>query len=109
LGFVLEEVPVRNADDVEAGFATLANAQMEAVVLRGYVPILADRDLIIRLAATDRIVAIYPSREFVAAGGLLSYGASLGENARRAAAHVDKILRGIKPVDLPVERPRLSW
>jgi putative ABC transport system substrate-binding protein len=105
LGFVLEEIAVRDGRGVEAGFATLATAQLEAVVLHGYIPILVNRDLIVRLAATNRIVAIYPSREFVEAGGLVSYGASLRENARRAAVQVDKILRGIKPADLPVEQP----
>ena len=105
LDFVLEEVAVRDRREVEAGFATLASAQLEAVVLHGYIPILVNRDLIVRLAATNRVLAIYPSREFVQAGGLVSYGASLHENARRAAVHVDKILKGTKPADLPVEQP----
>ena len=61
--------------------------------------------MFIGLAATNRIVAVYPSREFVEAGGLASYGASQRENARQAAVQVNKILRGSKPADLPVEQP----
>jgi putative ABC transport system substrate-binding protein len=104
LGFVLKEIPVRDARDVGAAFAIVAKEHLEAVVLHGYVPILVNRDLIVGLATTNRVVAIYPSREFVEAGGLVSYGASLRENARRAAVQADKILKGSKPADLPVEQ-----
>jgi putative ABC transport system substrate-binding protein len=65
----------------------------------------ANRRLIADLAAKHRLPAIYPSREFVDAGGLISYGASYPDLYRRAATFVDKILRGATPGDLPVEQP----
>jgi putative tryptophan/tyrosine transport system substrate-binding protein len=57
------------------------------------------------LAARKRLPAVYPSREFVDAGGLMAYGANIADNYRRAATYVDKILKGTKPADLPVEQP----
>jgi putative ABC transport system substrate-binding protein len=66
---------------------------------------LRHRDLIITLAARHKLPAIYWERFFVAAGGLISYGADLIDNYRRAAGYVDRILKGDKPADLPVQAP----
>ena len=63
------------------------------------------RKRIVELAARSRLPAVYPEREFVGAGGLMFYGASLVDMYTRAAAHADKILKGAKPADLPVEQP----
>jgi putative ABC transport system substrate-binding protein len=63
------------------------------------------RDLIITLAAQNKLPAVYWERFFVAAGGLISYGADLIDNYRRAAAYADRILKGEKPADLPVQVP----
>src|SRR5205814_8264836 len=63
------------------------------------------RDLIVKLAAEHRLPAVYPERSFVAAGGLLSYGGSYLEQYRQAASYVDRILKGEKPADLPVQAP----
>ena len=63
------------------------------------------RDLIITLAARHKLPAVYWERLFVAAGGLISYGADLIDNYRRAAGYVDRILKGEKPADLPVQAP----
>jgi putative tryptophan/tyrosine transport system substrate-binding protein len=63
------------------------------------------RARIVELAAKSRLPAIYGMRDFVEAGGLISYGANYNEPSRRAAAYVDKILKGAKPADLPVEQP----
>jgi putative ABC transport system substrate-binding protein len=67
--------------------------------------ILAHRDLIIALAARHRLPAVYPQRFFVAAGGLISYGPDFLDQYRRAAGYVDRILRGERPADLPVQQP----
>ena len=66
---------------------------------------LANRNEIVRLAASERIPAVYEFGEFARAGGLLSYAPSVNEQFRRAAIYVDKILRGANPGDLPVEQP----
>jgi len=63
------------------------------------------RDLIVTLAARHRLPAVYPYRHFVAAGGLMSYGIDYVEPCRQAAIYVDRILRGAKPADLPVQAP----
>jgi putative ABC transport system substrate-binding protein len=105
LGVKLREIRVHEARDVDEGFATILAEQLGALSIHAYVPILANRDRIVELAAKNRVVTIYPSEEFVHAGGLLSYGASLNENAKRAAVYVDKILNGAKPADLPIEQP----
>ena len=77
---------------------------LKALSVGAYIPLLASRDRIVELAAKHRIAAIYTFRDFVDAGGLFSYGPNLSENARRAAGLVGKILGGVKPADLPVER-----
>jgi putative ABC transport system substrate-binding protein len=63
------------------------------------------RNVIVDLAAAHRVAAVYELRGFVALGGLMSYGVNVPEMERRAATYVDKILRGAKPADLPVEQP----
>ncbi len=65
----------------------------------------ANRKTIVDFAVNQRLPGIYPYREFVEAGGLMSYGASLSDLYRRAAGYVDKILKGARPGDLPVEQP----
>jgi len=64
-----------------------------------------NRARVIGLAAKNRLPAIYPSTGYAEAGGLMSYGPNINDNYRRAAAYVDKILKGAKPADLPVEQP----
>jgi putative ABC transport system substrate-binding protein len=63
------------------------------------------RDLIVTLAARHKLPAVYYERVFVTAGGLISYGSNIVENSRRAAAYVDRIFKGEKPADLPVQTP----
>ena len=106
LRLTLLPVPVRDADDIENAFRVMAKARAEALILVGADSFtLNGRHVITARAARLRLPAIYPLREFVEAGGLLSYDASLREQFRRAATYVDKILKGAKPADLPVEQP----
>jgi len=65
----------------------------------------SERRRLLDLSAKNRLPAVYPQREFVDAGGLMAYGPSLADLFRRAATYVDKILKGAKPADLPVEQP----
>jgi putative ABC transport system substrate-binding protein len=94
--------------EIERAFAELQRGRAQAVIvmsdpmLAGTVP---QRRQIVELAARHRLPAIYALREFVEDGGLISYAASLIDQYRRAARYVDKILKGAKPGDLPVEQP----
>jgi putative ABC transport system substrate-binding protein len=101
----LREIQLGHARDLNDAFATILRERLQALSIHAYAPVLASRDRIVELAAKHRVVTIYPLRDFVTAGGLLSYGASLVENAKRAAIFVDKILKDTKPADLPVEQP----
>jgi putative ABC transport system substrate-binding protein len=95
----------RNPDDLERAFERFAQEHVEAVLIPPDVTFGALRDRIARLAADARLPTIFFNRESAAAGGLLSYGPNLVENYRRAAIFVDKILKGAKPGELPIERP----
>jgi putative ABC transport system substrate-binding protein len=104
LGVELREIQVHEAADVDQAFAAIVEDRIMAVCVDSYIPLLASRDHIVEVAARDRVAAAYPFKHFVEAGGLLSYGSSLEDNARRAAVLVGKILAGAKPADLPVEQ-----
>jgi ABC-type uncharacterized transport system substrate-binding protein len=104
-GLEAQLLDVRDSKDVGRAFDA-AIAQRAGALLVGIEAVTqANRRLIADLAAKHRLPAIYPSREFVDAGGLISYGASYPDLYRRAATFVDKILRGANPGDLPVEQP----
>jgi putative ABC transport system substrate-binding protein len=98
-------VHLRGASELESAFAALKRHRVEALSVHGYVATLQNRAAIIAFAAANRMAAIYPSREYVTEGGLMSYGANLAEISRRAAHYVDRILKGAKPAELPVEQP----
>ena len=95
----------RTPDDLERAFAHFAHEKVEAVLVPPDVTFGAYRVRIAELAASARLPTIFFNRESVVAGGLVSYGPNLVENYRRAAIFVDKILKGAKPGELPVERP----
>jgi putative ABC transport system substrate-binding protein len=96
---------VRTAGDLGPAFDT-AHSQPVGVVLVGMDGLIqANRQAIIELAREHRVPAVYPSREFVEAGGLIAYGVSYADLYRRAASYIDKILKGASPADLPIERP----
>jgi len=95
----------RTPDDLERAFANFTHEKVEAVLVPPDVTFGAYRVRIAELAASARLPTIFFNRESVVAGGLVSYGPNLVENYRRAAVFVDKILKGAKPGELPVERP----
>jgi len=102
---LISVLEVRSADEVERAFATATREGVGALmVFRDFLTGTL-RAQIIHLAATSRLPVMSEEREFVDAGGLLSYGPSLADLTRRAATYVDKILKGTKPADLPVEQP----
>ncbi|HEX9145658.1 MAG TPA: ABC transporter substrate-binding protein [Candidatus Binatia bacterium] len=101
----LQYLDVQAAKDIEAAFRTANKARADAVLVLGGEVLNSHRKQIVDLAATNRLPATYNAPEFVEAGGLMTYGASLTNMHRRAAVYVDKILKGAKPADLPVEQP----
>jgi putative ABC transport system substrate-binding protein len=105
LGVRLHPVRLRGVSDLENAFMALKRDRVEALSVHGYVATLQNRAAIVAFAAANRMPAIYPLREYVTEGGLVSYGANLAEISRRAAHYVDRILKGAKPADLPVEQP----
>jgi putative tryptophan/tyrosine transport system substrate-binding protein len=106
LGLHLHVVEVRRADELDAAFTAITRAGADALMVLSD-PALMDSLLgrVAALAATHRLPAMYNWKMYVEAGGLMSYGPSLPERHRRAATYVDKILKGAKPADLPVEQP----
>jgi putative tryptophan/tyrosine transport system substrate-binding protein len=101
----LMDVPVRDRDDVERAFDDLARETNVGVVVLPDVTTVRYRDLVVAANARLGLPAVYPYRFFATAGGLLSYGIDSVDLYRRAAGYVDRILRGAKPADLPVQLP----
>jgi putative tryptophan/tyrosine transport system substrate-binding protein len=106
LGVELTPVGVRDAGEIERGITAFARGSNGGLILVGPSSSVARyRDLIITLAARHRLPAIYPGRFYAPVGGLISYGADPIDQYHRAAAYVDRILKGEKPADLPVQQP----
>ena len=105
LGVQLQLVEVRSADEFDHAFTTMVGARAEALFQFPSTLFFNERRRIVDLAARHRLPAMFNAREFVQLGGLIAYGANLAELNRRAAAYVDKILKGAKPFDLPIEHP----
>jgi putative ABC transport system substrate-binding protein len=107
LGVQLHVAEVRSAEELNTAFAALAQSRADALLIVDDALVLSPSrgGRIAELAATSRLPAMYSWREYVNAGGLLSYGPSFRHTDERAAAFVDKILKGAKPADLPVEQP----
>ena len=105
LGIRLLSHPVQRPEDIDVAFAGLTRAPTGAFIILTDPLVVSEKARIVRLAAARRVPTVYGVREFVDAGGLMSYGPSLADLWRRAATYVDKILKGAKPGDLPVERP----
>jgi putative ABC transport system substrate-binding protein len=105
LGLQLQLVEARGPDEFDRAFSTMAGERAEALFLLPSPMLFSERRRIVGLAAMHRLPAMYQAREFVDLGGLASYGANLPDIFRRTATYVDKILKGAKPADLPVEQP----
>jgi len=101
----LEVVDVRDAKDIANALSPGKHQSGSALVVLNDGVTLSNRDRIVQLAAASKLPAIYQPREFVVAGGLMSYGLNFCDHYRRGAAYVDKILKGAKPADLPIELP----
>jgi ABC-type uncharacterized transport system substrate-binding protein len=105
LGLQLHSIEVSSADKFEAAFKEATRARSTALALLASPFFYSNQKQLADLATKNRLPAIYPRGEFVASGGLMSYGADQAESIKRVAAMVDKILKGTKPADLPVEQP----
>ena len=105
LGVRPQFVEARGPDDFDRAFSEMIRAHAGALTVLPSTMFGSERRRLVDLAAKNRLPAMYSWREFVDAGGLMSYGPNVADNYRRAAAYVDKILKGAKPADLPVEQP----
>jgi len=105
LGVRLQFVEARGSADFDRAFSDMTRARAGALTVLPSPMLNNERRRIVDLAAKNRLPAVYPLRVFVDVGGLMSYGANLADMFRRAATYVDKILKGAKPGDLPVEQP----
>jgi putative ABC transport system substrate-binding protein len=101
----LQILHVQHTDDLERAFAAMKRERAEALFPVASPFFSEHRERLLALTTRGRLPAMYADRSFVEAGGLMSYGEDLNESFRRAATFVDKILKGAKPADLPVEQP----
>ena len=106
LGVQLQSLEVRGIDDFEKAFRAATKERASALIMLDDAFFFTHRTRIVKLATKSRLPAIYGFTESVEAGGLMSYAANLADMYRRAAVYVDKILKGAKPADLPVEQPK---
>jgi putative tryptophan/tyrosine transport system substrate-binding protein len=101
----LSPMGVRDAGEIERAITAFARGSNGGLIVTGSPAATVQRGLLIALAARHRLPAIYNTRYFVTGGGLISYGPNLADEFRRAAGYVDRILKGEKPADLPVQAP----
>jgi putative ABC transport system substrate-binding protein len=105
LGVRLQVVEARGPENFDRAFSEMNTARADALTVSGAAMFANERSRLVDLAAKHRLPAVYAWREFVEAGGLMAYGPNVADLFRRAATYVDKILKGAKPGDLPVEQP----
>jgi putative ABC transport system substrate-binding protein len=105
LGVEVNPVNVSNAADIERGVRAVARSANGGLIVPASGGAVRHRDYIIRLAAQYKLPAVYYDPYFVAAGGLISYGPDLIDQYRQAAGYIDRVLKGEKPADLPVQMP----
>ena len=104
-GVEISAIGVRNAAEIERGITAFAREPNGGLIVLPVPPTVVHRNLIIELAAQHRLPAVYNSRYWIAEGGLVSYGPDVLDQYRHAAGYVDRILKGEKPADLPVQAP----
>jgi putative ABC transport system substrate-binding protein len=105
VGIEVSSIDLREPAQIERAIATFAQRSNGAMIQVGSPTGAVNVNLIIATAARYKLPAVYPQRPFVAAGGLISYGPNYADQFRRAAGYVDRILKGAKPADLPVQAP----
>ncbi len=105
LGVQLQLVKARGPADFDRAFSEMTKARAGALTVLGSAIFSSERRRLVDLAAKHRLPAVFTSKDFVDAGGLMAFGPNLADSFRRAATYVDKILKGAKPADLPVEQP----
>jgi putative ABC transport system substrate-binding protein len=101
----LRPVDMRNAGEIERAITVFAASSNGGLIITGSAAATVHRKLIIALAARHRLPAVYYARYYVTGGGLISYGPDFLDQCQRAAGYVDRILKGDKPADLPVQAP----
>ena len=105
IGIDVSPISVRDAGEIERGVAAFARLANGGLIATASAATVFHRDLIITLAARYKLPAIYSRRLYVTSGGLISYGSDIFDQFRRAAGYVDRILKGEKPADMPVQAP----
>jgi putative ABC transport system substrate-binding protein len=105
LGVRLQFLEARGPADFDRAFSGMTRARAGALIVVTSAVLFGERRRLVDLAAKNRLPTVYPWREAVDAGGLMAYGPELADLVRRVATYVDKILKGTKPADLPVEQP----
>jgi len=106
LGLQIVSLPVRSADDFDKAFLKMAEADAQALYVAAFGGLFhSHRSRVLDMAAKSALPAVYTLPEWADAGGLMSYAADVNDQHRRAAAYVDRILKGAKPADLPVQQP----
>ncbi|MEX2221143.1 MAG: ABC transporter substrate-binding protein [Candidatus Rokuibacteriota bacterium] len=105
LGVQLESVQARDVQDIERALGGGVRRRVDAMLALADAFLWSQRERIVAVAARHRLPAMYPELDFSESGGLMAYGTSVPDNFRRAAGYVDRILKGAKPADLPVEQP----
>jgi len=101
----LDVLETRNLTQLDGSFAAIAASGVQGVIVTADAFFHANRARLVQFAAGRRRPAVYFAKDFVDVGGLMSYGSSLADSYRRAATHADRILKGAKPADLPIEQP----
>jgi putative ABC transport system substrate-binding protein len=105
VGVEVSPINISDATEIERGVSEFAREPNGGLIVTGSALAITNRELIVALAAQHKLPAVYSTRDYVTSGGLISYGADFSEQYRRAASYVDRILKGEKPGDLPVQAP----